>query len=154
MTTSAQAEDFWRFTLEIYARPDVSSRCIELQDEHGRDVNILLYCLYAGLILGRRLGGTELALLESAAAPWTETVTQKLRAARRSLKTWAEDPQVAELRRMVQAAEIDAERLAQARLETALPESPVAAPGPTLARDNLRAYAGDAAEALAVAALQ
>ena len=147
------AEAFWRFTLDIYARPGVSALCIALQDQDGRDVNILLLALYAGLELGRRLAAADLAALEAAAVGWSGRVTRPLRAVRRDLKAWAADPAVAALRGAVQAAEIEAERLAQQHLLAALPPGPVEAPGQALAAANLRLYAGGAADSLAAAAL-
>ncbi|HVJ52247.1 MAG TPA: TIGR02444 family protein [Aliidongia sp.] len=149
MTMAGEHGDFWRFTLEIYGRSQVSPRLIELQDRDGRDVNILLYCLYAGLVLGRRLGRGDIALLEQAVAGWNMMVTHKLRTIRRDLKPLAGDPQIAELRRAVQAAELDGERLAQARLQAALPERAAETPGPALARANLMAYAGESTHILA-----
>jgi uncharacterized protein (TIGR02444 family) len=144
-----QTEEFWRFTLETYARPGVSALCIELQDRDGRDVNLLLLALYAGLVLGRRLSAADFAALASASAAWRDRVTSPLRAVRRDLKPLAGDPAVAALRSAVQAAEIEAERLAQRQLQSALPDGPVEQTGPDLARANLYAYAGAAAEALA-----
>jgi uncharacterized protein (TIGR02444 family) len=143
-----ETEGFWHFTLETYARPGVSARCIALQDQEGRDVNILLLALYAGLVLGRRLGVADFAALEAGSALWRERVTGPLRAVRRDLKPLAGDPAIAALRSSVQAAEIEAERLAQLQLISALPAGPVELPGPDLARSNLNAYAGAAGESL------
>jgi len=144
-----QTEGFWHFTLETYARPGVSARCIELQDRDGRDVNLLLLALYAGLVLGRRLSAADFAGLETDSAAWRNRVTSPLRTVRRDLKPLAGDPAVAALRSAVQAAEIEAERLAQLQLVSALPEGPVELPGPDLARSNLATYAGAAGEMLA-----
>jgi uncharacterized protein (TIGR02444 family) len=144
-----QTEGFWHFTLETYARPGVSALCIELQDRDGRDVNLLLLALYAGRVLGRRLSAADFATLETDSAAWRVRVTSPLRAVRRDLKPLAGDPTIAALRSAVQAAEIEAERLAQLQLIAALPGGPAEAPGPDLARSNLNAYAGAAAEALA-----
>jgi uncharacterized protein (TIGR02444 family) len=146
-------EEFWQFTLATYAKPGVSAACIALQDQSGRDVNLLLLALYAGLVLGRRLTSADFAGLEAGSAGWRDRVTAPLRAVRRDLKAWSTDPQAAALRGAVQAAEIEAERLAQRQLSTALPAGPAEAPGGDLARDNLRCYAGAAADRLAAAAL-
>jgi uncharacterized protein (TIGR02444 family) len=146
-----RTEEFWRFSLQTYARSTVSALCIELQDRDGRDVNILLLALFAGLVLGRRLAAEDFAALDAATAPWRDRITQKLRAVRRDLKSWTGDPAAQALRRAVEAAEIEAERLAQRQLLAALPAGPVEAPGQDLACANLRVYAGTAAEALAAA---
>jgi uncharacterized protein (TIGR02444 family) len=146
-------EAFWRFTLETYARPDVSALCIALQDRDGRDVNLLLLALFCGQVLGRRLGSAEFAALEAGSAAWRDGVSAPLRQARRALKAWGADPEAAALRRTVQAAEIEGERLGQRFLLDLLPPGEAAAPGPDLARANLEAYAGPDTAALATAAL-
>src|ERR1700735_3449040 len=149
----APIEEFWQFTLVTYAKPGVSAVCIVLHYNDGRDVNLLLLALYAGLVLGRRLTAADFAGLEDASAGWRGRVTAPLRAVRRDLKAWNADPQAPALRSTVQAAEIEAERLAQLQLVASLPAGPVEAPGGELARDNLRCYAGAAADSLAAAAI-
>jgi len=150
----AETEAFWQFSSAIYAKPGVAARCIALQDDAGRDVNLLLLALYAGLELGRRLDAADFTALEAAVADWTAQVTAPLRAVRRALKPSADDPAIAALRKTVQGAELEAERLAQRLLLSALPAHAMEPPGPDLARVNLATYAGPAAEALADAALK
>jgi uncharacterized protein (TIGR02444 family) len=145
----SRTEAFWRFSLESYDRPAVAALCLALQDRAGRDVNILLLALYAGAVLGRKLGAEDFVALEAAVAPWRDQVTRPLRAARRGLKAWAEDAEAAELRRSVQAAELESERLAQQRLVAALPDGPAETPSAALARANLTFYGGGEAAALA-----
>jgi uncharacterized protein (TIGR02444 family) len=149
----APTEEFWRFTLETYAKPGVSPFCVALQDQDGRDVNLLLLALYAGLVLGRRLTAADFAALEAGSAGWRESITGPLRRVRRDLKAWSTESSAAALRRTVQQVEIEAERLAQGQLLASLPVGPVEAPGADLARDNLRCYAGAAADPLAAAAI-
>ena len=149
----AETEAFWQFSLAIYARPAVAERCLALQDGAGRDVNLLLLALYAGLKLGRRLNAADFTALEAVVADWTAQVTAPLRAVRRALKPSADDPAIGALRRIVQGAELDAERQAQRVLLAALPDGAAEQASADLARANLAAYAGPAAEALAAAAL-
>ena len=144
-----RTEAFWRFSQESYDRPGVAALCLALQDRDGRDVNILLLALYAGAVLGRRLDAQDFAALEAAVAAWRDQVTLPLRAARRGLKGWAADPGAMALRRSVQAAELESERLAQGLLLAALPDGPAEASGRALSRANLLLYGGDEAAALA-----
>lgn len=47
-------EQFWDFSLAVYQAQGVESACLELQDEHGVNVNLLLllcWCLQHGHIL-------------------------------------------------------------------------------------------------------
>ncbi len=144
-----ETEAFWHFSQESYDRPGVAALCLTLQDRDGRDVNILLLALYSGTLLGRRLGVEAFIDLEAAVAPWRDHVTLARRAPRRGLKVWGENADAAALRRVVQAAELDSERLAQRLLLAALPEGPAEAPSPALGRANLFHYGGDEAAALA-----
>ncbi|WP_243453991.1 TIGR02444 family protein [Oceanisphaera pacifica] len=36
------AEQFWQFSAQHYARPGVAQACLQLQDEYGANVNLLL----------------------------------------------------------------------------------------------------------------
>ncbi len=38
--------DFWLFTLSRYAKPGVAETCLVLQNQHGANINLLLYCLW------------------------------------------------------------------------------------------------------------
>ncbi|HEY9550471.1 MAG TPA: TIGR02444 family protein, partial [Kiloniellaceae bacterium] len=45
---------FWQFSGAVYARRGVAEACLALQQRHGLDVNLLLFCAWAGSN-GRRL---------------------------------------------------------------------------------------------------
>ena len=126
--------DFWEFTLELYPEPGVAAACIALQDEHGADVNLLLFALWAAS-RGARLTSDDIRRVEAAVYDWRTGVVQPLRAARRALKPFA-DAQA--LRENVKAAELEAERQQQARMAPLLPAAN-AARSPALARGNLAA---------------
>jgi uncharacterized protein (TIGR02444 family) len=82
----ATAEEFWAFSLALYARPGVAEACLHLQDAHGLDVNLLLLCCWLAR-RGCRLSAADLAAAEARAAPLRTRVLEPLRAARRALKT-------------------------------------------------------------------
>src|SRR3546814_15922420 len=86
-------------------------------DLHRLDVNLLLFCAWAGCN-GRRLDGGDLGLLRSVARPWQDNVVAPLRAARRWLKQQAAVPEdLGEaFREEVKALELQAEMLAQLML--------------------------------------
>ena len=112
---------FWRFSLAVYGRPGVAEACLELQDRHALDVNLLLYCCWAGS-RGRRLSAAEMGELIAAVGPWHEAVVRPLRAVRR----WLKDQDVAPadlaqgLRREIKARELDAEKIEQSILSSRL----------------------------------
>src|ERR1700724_1490407 len=89
MTETAPASSgspFWRFSLQFYRLPGVAEACIELQEEAGADVNLLLFLLWHGA-LGRVLSAAEVELLEQKIAAWRNQTVIPLRSIRRALKS-------------------------------------------------------------------
>ena len=122
---SAADGRFWTFSLEVYGRPGVAPACLALQDRHGLDVNLLLFCCWAAA-QGVRLDQRAIVAAEAAVAGWRNQVLKPLRSLRRRLKreiAGFPDADVAALRDRVLAVELEGERLAQARLEALLPEA-------------------------------
>ncbi|MEX2629461.1 MAG: TIGR02444 family protein [Tistlia sp.] len=136
---------FWAFSLATYGRPGVAEACLALQDRLGLDVNLLLFCLWAGRC-GHRLSATELAALATAAGPWQQGVVVPLRGVRRRLKG-AADPAQEALRQRIKRDELEAERLEQELLHRALPLAP-GVDDPAAARANLLAFVGEEAPEL------
>ncbi|MGC1841242.1 MAG: TIGR02444 family protein [Pseudolabrys sp.] len=104
--------DFWRFSLRVYDQEGVPNECLELQDLHGVNVNLLLFCAWIGpqaITLNRSdiEGATQIV------AHWDAMVVRPLRSARQEMKA---DPDMAIVRARVKAMEIEAERIEQAML--------------------------------------
>ncbi len=137
------AESFWDFSLALYARPGVAPACLVLQDRHGIDVIIALYCCWIGASGRGLVDRAALAAAEDAALPWRQQVVEPLRRARQALKGV---PGAASFYERMKAIELDAERAAQARLVALAP-----APDPhatdaarkEAASANLMLYVGD-----------
>ena len=148
-------EEFWKFSLDFYARPGVEAACLALQDEHGRDVNIILYLCWLGLS-GR--GPIDQAGLDRALetmAPWRRAAIEPLRQARRGLSPDERDG-VAALYEAAKAIELAAERMGQQRLAALAPppSSPSGEPGRgAAAAANLALYLVDPAARRAAAPL-
>ncbi len=116
------SEAFWTFSLRFYQLPGVAESCLDLQDRHGADVNLVLFALWAAS-RGHQLDAAAIAAADLVARQWREAVTQPLRAARRALKTrWDgfDDAAVAALRQQVLAAELESERLQQSAMAIGL----------------------------------
>jgi uncharacterized protein (TIGR02444 family) len=141
-----QASAFWGFATAFYDRPGVAAWCLGLQDRAGRDVNLLLLCLWSGEALGLDLDEPDLCALAAAVAPWNARAVHPLRALRRSFT------EEAVLRAKIGAAELEAERLAQRHLLAALPQRAGGRPSVDLGLANLARYAG-AGAALSLSAL-
>jgi uncharacterized protein (TIGR02444 family) len=120
---------FWAFSLDFYGRPGVAAACLELQDRHGLDVNLVLYCCWRG----DRLTEAQLQAAIDLTAPWRSEIVQPLRALRRRLKPgFPPFPEagVLTLRKRIADAELEAERLQQQALE-ALAQAQGSVPPPS-----------------------
>jgi uncharacterized protein (TIGR02444 family) len=146
---AAAASPFWRFSLAVYADPEVAKVCIELQDSAGADVNVLLYMLFAASC-GRRLSIDDVRGIVAAVEHWRTGVVVPLRTARRSLRS--PPPSIdaklaAGLRLQVKKVELEAERLQQDALYRLCAVDELGRAEPSLeaaAVANVDAYAGAA----------
>src|SRR6516165_7180989 len=114
-TKSQESSPFWRFSLGFYRQPGVAEACIDLQEQAGVDVNLLLFLLWQAT-LWRAISVPEIEALEARIAPWRLATVVPLRSIRRALKS---PPALvpagtAELfRNKIKAVELEAERLQQ-----------------------------------------
>jgi uncharacterized protein (TIGR02444 family) len=113
---------FWTFSLAVYADAAVQQECLALQDDHGVDVNLLLFCAFVGAVHGVILSERATRDAADVVGIWQKDVVGALRLARRALKPFAgetesRDMPAADLRARVKNAELDAERIEQAMLE-------------------------------------
>ncbi len=146
MTPSSQESctALWHFAVQAYARPGVAASCLQLQDAHGLDVDVLLACTWLAS-LGVALDREGLERLLGAAAPPHARVLE-LRSLRRALGSDREhDPRWQATYEHLLAAELAAERVELDSIEAAL--SPLLAAATAtlepaeLALANLRRYA-------------
>lgn len=131
---------FWDYSLALYGREEVAKACLALQDRLGLDVNMVLFCCWAGS-RGRRLRQDEIGRLTAATRAWRDEVVLPLRAARRWLKAQAPQvgPAALDLREDIKASELAAEAVQQDLLRRELPV-PEGAPSAPAAAANLRLY--------------
>lgn len=118
MQAGGTPHPFWNFSLEVYSGEGVARSCIDLQDRHGLDVNVLLFCCWIGASGRGRLQADELKRLCGKVANWQREIVMPLRAVRRRLATGETLPIPPEdaasaLRRRVADAEIEAEHVEQ-----------------------------------------
>jgi uncharacterized protein (TIGR02444 family) len=145
------ANPFWDYALELYRRPGVETACLELQQRHSVDVNIVLLCCWLGQ-RGVVADAAVFARIAEVAETWQNEVVRPLRAVRSRLKSALTAPQpgsiaarwpdlAGALRQRVLALELDGERLEQLQLAAFTAEvEPTAAPGVALASANLARY--------------
>lgn len=106
-----RADDFWSFALAHYARPGVAEICLQLQDAHGADVNLLLLGLWLETLRLAWHDG-DLDRLEAIAREWRQSLAP-LRQARRALKHL---PDAEALYAQAKSLELAVERAVQQRL--------------------------------------
>ena len=100
-------DDFWTFSGALYARPGVKDACLALQDDHGADVNMILFCLWTEIPDGA--WAPALALSRR----YQDDIIGPIRAERRGHD---KDSQ-AEQRKALLAVELDKELAEQQALE-------------------------------------
>ena len=136
------ATRFWRHAVALYGAPGVKAACLALQDEHGADVNLLLYGAYAGAVMGRRLDDAAWRTLVAGTEVWRTEIVQAVRAVRRRAKALtAAAPELGFVYESLQRTELDAERAEHAML-IALDDASAPAEGgdpASLAAANMRA---------------
>jgi uncharacterized protein (TIGR02444 family) len=143
---SDAAAAFWRFSLAIYTRPGVAPACLVLQDQHGRDVNVMLFCCWLGASGRGRLDRAALEAADRVVTGWRHEVVERFRAARRAIKT-AALPDSDGIYAKAKAVELEAERLLQCQLAGRAPVENVGLPTERRVADalaNLALYVGDA----------
>ena len=144
MPTNSPEAVFWDFSLRTYRSEGVSTACLSLQDELGADVNLILYCCWAG--------GFDAALDDAAfqraltfSSQWAREVVSPLREVRRWMKQEPFDPGTVDreacmaLRDLVKATELAAEKLQQLTL-SGLPLPAANSEGIEAVSANLRRY--------------
>src|SRR5690242_1951831 len=83
--SAAQTSPFWTFSLGYYRGAGVSEACLELQDNCGVDVNVMLFLLWQAS-LKRHFGAVQVKALAEKVGPWQIDVIGPIRGLRRMLK--------------------------------------------------------------------
>lgn len=126
---------FWDFSVALYRLSGVQEACLDLQDQAGLDVNLLLYCCWAGQG-GHQLTHNELRRLQTLSGNWQGGILRPLRQIRQRI---GKEPGAEGSYAAAKSLELQLERLEQARL---LAEVPVrwGKGGRDTAAANLRTY--------------
>jgi uncharacterized protein (TIGR02444 family) len=115
----------WDFSVRFYERDGIAAHCLAWQDQCGVDVTVLLLAAWAASRRQElRIG--DLSFAGEEIAPWRNEIVEPLRTMRRRLKR---DPspgtpaEIAGVRSLIKAAELEAERVALAVLERLCPRN-------------------------------
>jgi len=128
---------FWDFALSVYRSEGVPQACLNLQERHGIDVNLMLFCLWLGESGRGALDSDDVRSVIAASDLWHRKIVKTLRLVRRALKDGFDEapPDLRQqLRTEIQASEINAEHLEQLILVGAIERSVVRADAAVEAR--------------------
>jgi uncharacterized protein (TIGR02444 family) len=109
------------FATSLYADPELATLCLALQDDFGADVTLLLCVTWRSWRDGIALDAAAIAHLDDYIRPWRDQVVAPLRAVRRWLKQGLPPSPAGTseaLRTRVKQAELEAEMIALALLES------------------------------------
>ncbi|MGS2723423.1 TIGR02444 family protein [Porticoccus sp. GXU_MW_L64] len=100
----------WQYSLALY--PAIEPWCLQMQDDHNANVNLLLLCCFAGS-RGQNLTLSQLNDAQDCIASWDQQVVKPLRQLRRQLPLLPQQPKAKQL---LLDAELNAERHIQNQL--------------------------------------
>lgn len=76
---------FWNYSCQLFAQPAVADACLHMQNDIDADVNLLLFCCWAG-DHHYPLNETDIGHLIKASEPWQTAIIRPLRDARKLMK--------------------------------------------------------------------
>ena len=76
---------FWNYSCQLFQIREVADGCLQLQNQFNADVNILLYCCWAG-DNRIQLDNVDVQKLVKCSEPWQTAIIKPLRDARKMLK--------------------------------------------------------------------
>jgi uncharacterized protein (TIGR02444 family) len=103
---------FWIFSTKIYRHSTVEKNLIELQNERGLNVNVLLYCCWHSLTDQGVISRSDLRQILINIQPWHERIVLPLRRMRQKLKS-AQKKSLLDIRQDVLKHELAAEQIEQ-----------------------------------------
>lgn len=106
---------FWDYSLVHYGRPEVARVCLELQEDVGANVNLVLFCCWLGSF-GQVLTVGDLDEAEAVIRDWNEQVVEPLRGVRRFVQSEFAGFADQEWPLEVKQLELKAERVVQNKL--------------------------------------
>jgi len=128
MKIISPTESFWDFSNHLYREPGVEQVCLELQDQAGADVNMILFACWYGATRGRFPQPLFKRALQFS-SQWNSALTSALRQGRRWMKETppdTDDPdlkaQFVLLREEIIKVELQAEQFHENMLESLVTE--------------------------------
>lgn len=123
-------KSFWDYSIHIYYKENVADTFLQIQDNYGADVNMLLFCCWTGITRGVFTEDVFNRAFDFSAT-WGQGVVKPLRAVRTWMKTAGchldeiDTGTCMAYRERVKGIEFQAERLQQDTLEALYANFPV-----------------------------
>lgn len=76
---------FWNYSSQLFQIAEVANACLEMQNSFDADVNLLLFCCWAG-DNHKQLDDNNISRLIEASQPWQTAILKPLRDARKLMK--------------------------------------------------------------------
>lgn len=113
--------EFWNYSTQIWTLPGLETTCLELQNKHEVNVNILLYCCWTG-DKNLSINDDDLQMLLDTTQPW-QTIIKPLRDSRKMMKQSLlamPSKMVDQTLKNINEMELNAEHMEQLALEKTL----------------------------------
>jgi uncharacterized protein (TIGR02444 family) len=114
---------FWDFSLSVYGTQGVPPACLALQERHGIDVNVVLFCAWMGASARGVMTSAELDAALDAVRDWNLEIVCAMRVIRRRMKDGVPpvpDALCDSLRKVLMKLEVDCEHAEQLALAGAV----------------------------------
>ncbi len=85
---SLSMHPFWRFSINLYRHKAAEQACQQLNNRHGLNINIILFCCWAAVEGYGRLDRSDYQRAFAATNRWHEMVTLELRKLRKLVKQY------------------------------------------------------------------
>lgn len=107
------SHEFWRYSLKLYSKNIVKDICLDLQNQFGVNINIILFCCWHTATSRGPLSTEQIQLLISTTDSWHCEITQGLRHLRALISNLPEQNWTSDLRKDILAHELTSEHIEQ-----------------------------------------
>ena len=119
MAKSNTAPDFlpnhplWEYSIDLYGHQPVALACLQLQDKHRMNVNVMLLICWLAKTGRGRLQVDDIQKLLHSIESWNRNITKKLRNLRRFIKRNQRSAEYEAIKKDVQRHELAVEKMEQ-----------------------------------------
>jgi len=112
-TPALPSHEFWRYSLKLYNKSVVKNLCLDLQNQHGVNINIILFCCWYAATSRGPLSKVQIQRLVYSIDRWHCEITQELRNLRALISNLPEQTWTSDLRKEILMHELTSEHIEQ-----------------------------------------